>query len=349
MKPLARGCSGVTVVICCYTEQRWEQTCAAVKSALSQDPAPAQVLLVVDHNAALAARARRELTDVMVLENEGPTGLSGARNTGLRAATQPITAFLDDDAEARPGWMAALVEPYSRANVVATGGGVHPVWPEQAPRWLPAEFYWVVGCSYLGLPESGGEIRNPIGANMSMLTHLALEAGGFDEGMGRLGGNTRGCEETELSIRLTTRSPGSAVMYVPTAAVDHHVSQERLKLGYFISRCWHEGRSKADVVRLAGSGPGLERERRQAVLVIPAALLRELRRLLTGDVAAPARMTANLAGLASAAAGYFTGRARQAVQRQGPALPQDTTGPEGDGQAEELPAAADREAASRRS
>jgi hypothetical protein len=138
-------------------------------------------------------------------------------------------------------------------------------------------------------------------------------------------------------------------MYVPTAAVDHHVSQERLKLGYFISRCWHEGRSKADVVRLAGSGPGLERERRQAVLVIPAALLRELRRLLTGDVAAPARMTANLAGLASAAAGYFTGRARQAVQRQGPARPQDTTGPEGDGQAEELPAAADREAASRRS
>ena len=318
----------MTVVICCYTEQRWEQTCAAVKSALTQDPAPAQVLLVVDHNAALAARARRELIDVTVLENDGPNGLSGARNTGLRLATQPITAFLDDDAEARPGWMAALVEPYTRGNVVATGGAVHPLWPELAPRWLPPEFYWVVGCSYLGLPESAGEIRNPIGASMSMVTRLALEAGGFDDGIGRLGTKPRGCEETELSIRLTTRSPGSAVMYVPTAAVDHHVTRERLKPGYFIRRCWHEGRSKADVVQLTGAGAGLERERRHAVLIIPAALIRELPRLFTGDVTAVARMAANVAGLASAAAGYFTGRARQGRLRQAPALRQVRTASE---------------------
>jgi O-antigen biosynthesis protein len=311
-----RGDLGVSVVICCYTEQRWEQTCAAVKSVLGQDPEPAQVLLVVDHNAALAARARRELTGVTVLESEGPAGLSGARNTGLRAASQPITAFLDDDAEARPGWIAALVEPYAHANVVATGGGVHPLWPELAPRWLPPEFYWVVGCSYLGLPESVSEIRNPIGANMSMRTGSALEAGGFDGGMGRRGANTRGCEETELAIRLTARQPGGAVMYVPAAAVDHNVAPERLRLGYFIRRCWHEGQSKADVVRLAGFGSGLERERRHAALVIPAALLRELRRLLTGDATALVRMVASIAGLTSATAGYATGRIRQAAGRQ---------------------------------
>src|ERR1700735_4486676 len=100
---------GVTLVICCYTERRWEETCAAVKSVLGQTPEPAEVLLVVDHNPALADRARRELTGVTVLENDETQGLSGARNTGLRAATQPITAFLDDDAEARPGWIAGLI------------------------------------------------------------------------------------------------------------------------------------------------------------------------------------------------------------------------------------------------
>jgi hypothetical protein len=305
------GDLGVTVVICCYTERRWEQTCAAAKSAMGQDPEPAQLLLVVDYNPALAARARRELTNVTVLENDGPAGLSGARNTGLRAATQPITVFLDDDAEARHGWIAALIEPYTRGGVVATGGGVHPLWPELPPRWMPPEFYWVVGCSYLGLPESVSKVRNPIGANMSMLTRAALEAGGFDAKMGRQGTNTRGCEETELAIRLTARQPGSAVMYVPDAVVDHHVAPERLRLGYFIRRCWYEGRSKADVVRLAGSGSGLERERRHAALVIPAALLRETRRLLAGDGAAVARMMANVTGLASAAGGYVTGRMQQ--------------------------------------
>ena len=41
---------GVSVVVCAYTEVRWEQTRAAVESVLGQRPRPAQVLLVVDHN-----------------------------------------------------------------------------------------------------------------------------------------------------------------------------------------------------------------------------------------------------------------------------------------------------------
>ncbi len=296
----------VSVVICAYTEQRWEQTRAAVGSVLAQGAA--QVLLVVDHNPDLAARARRELPEVTVLESDGAPGLSGARNAGLRAATAPITVFLDDDAEARPGWLASLVEPYHRADVVATGGSVHPRWPKARPRWLPPAFDWVVGCSYVGLPDTVSPVRNPIGANMSLRTRLALDVGGFDGAVGRVGSRPRGCEETELAIRLTARRPGSVVLYVPAAGVDHHVGQERLKAGYFLRRCWHEGRSKAIVVRLVGSSAGLERERRQAAVVIPAALAKELRRLANGDLSAVLRMTATLAGLAAASAGYVTGR-----------------------------------------
>ena len=119
----------VSVVICAYSEKRWEQTRAAVESTLTQDPAPAQVLLVIDHNTGLAKRARNELPGITVLESDDVPGLSGARNTGLRAATQPVTAFLDDDAQARPGWLASLVEPYRSPDVVATGGTVNPWWP----------------------------------------------------------------------------------------------------------------------------------------------------------------------------------------------------------------------------
>jgi GT2 family glycosyltransferase len=302
---------GVSVVICAYTERRWEQTHAAIESALQQEPPPKEVLLVVDHNADLAARAHREFTSVSVLENSGTQGLSGARNTGLKAATQPVTAFLDDDAEARPGWLEHLAAPYSSPDVVATGGSVYPRWPVTRPRWLPPEFDWVVGCSYRGLPETTGQVRNPIGANMSMRTDLALEVGGFDESVGRVGVNTRGCEETELSIRLTASRAGSVVLYVPAAAVDHHVAPERLTFKYFLRRCWHEGRSKADVVRLAGAAMGLQRERRHTAVVIPAALIRELRSLATGHISAAARIFALTAGLSAASAGYFIGRTSQ--------------------------------------
>jgi glycosyltransferase involved in cell wall biosynthesis len=308
---------GVSVVICAYTEKRWQQTRAALESALRQEPAPAEVLLVVDHNADLADRARREFTSVSVLENAGTQGLSGARNTGLKAATQPVTAFLDDDAEARPGWLEHLVAPYSSPDVVATGGRVHPRWPATRPPWLPAEFDWVVGCSYRGLPETTGPVRNPIGANMSMLTDLALEVGGFDESVGRVGANTRGCEETELSIRLTASRAGSVILYVPGAEVDHHVAPERLIFGYFLRRCWHEGLSKADVVRLAGAAAGLQRERRQTAVVIPAALLREVRGLATGHGSAAARISALTAGLTAASAGYFGGRISQRIHGGG--------------------------------
>jgi hypothetical protein len=306
----------VSVVICAYTEQRWEQTRAAVESALGQRPGPAEVILVVDHNAELAGLAYRELPRVVVVESDEVPGLSGARNAGLRAASQPITAFIDDDARARPGWLAALLEPYSSPHVVATGGSVHPLWPGLRPRWLPPTFDWVVGCSYLGLPESAGVVRNPIGANMSLRTRLALDAGGFDVGLGRVGIRPLGCEETELAIRLTSSRPGSVILYVPDAAVDHHVGRERLSFGYFLRRCWHEGLSKAAVVGLAGSSAGLARERRHVAAVIPAALMRDLRRAVTGNLDAFARMTVAVCGLSAAVAGYLTGRARFAARGQ---------------------------------
>lgn len=300
----------VTVVVCAYTERRWDQTRNAVASVLGQSPAPAQMILVIDHNPDLAARARQEIAEITVLENSAAPGLSGARNTGLAAASQPVTAFLDDDAEARPGWLASLVEPYRDVQVVATGGSVYPRWPKVRPQWLPPTFDWVVGCSYLGLPKTPSAVRNPIGANMSMRTELALKVGAFDATVGRVGRRPRGCEETEMAIRLTASMPSSVVWYVPDAAVDHHVPDDRLSLRYFLSRCWHEGMSKADVVRLAGAPAGLQSERRHTAVVIPKALVRDAKALVRGDLAAAARIGAITGGVAVTVSGFIAGRVR---------------------------------------
>ena len=301
----------VTVIICAYTELRWPLTQAAVESVLAQEPAPKQLLLVIDHNEPLATRARQEYPDLTVLDSEGAPGLSGARNTGMRAAACGITVFLDDDAAARPGWLASLVQPYDDPQVVATGGAIYPVWPARTPRWMPPEFYWVVGCSYRGLPDTTSVVRNPIGANMSMRTAEALAVGGFDAVIGRVGTKPRGCEETELAIRLTASQPGSAVLYVPAAVVDHNVSRERVTLGYFIRRNWHEGQSKAAVVSLAGASAGLERERRQVLAVLPAAIFRDLRKFCKGEASAMLRIAATVTGFVAAAGGYVAASARR--------------------------------------
>ena len=58
-----------TVVICVYTEKRWDDIVAAVGSVQAQDVRAAEVLVVVDHNPALLDRAR---------EAFGRTGCPGA-------------------------------------------------------------------------------------------------------------------------------------------------------------------------------------------------------------------------------------------------------------------------------
>ncbi len=283
---------------------------------LAQQPPPKQVLLVIDHNEALVARARREWPWLTVLENVDEPGLSGSRNSGLREAACDVTVFLDDDAVARPGWLSGLVEPYSDPKVVATGGHVFPVWPAaRPPRWLPPEFYWIVGCSYRGLPETAGPVRNPIGASMSMRTAQTLAVGGFYSVIGRVGLKPRGCEETELSIRLAASQPGSVILYLPESGVDHTVSRERVRFGYFVRRNWHEGQSKAMVVKLAGARAGLERERRHVAAVLPRAVLNDLRRAVKGEPRAALRAGATVVGIAVVAAGYVSGATGLALSK----------------------------------
>jgi GT2 family glycosyltransferase len=302
----------VTVIICAYSLERLERIRAAINSVIIQRPQPAQVVLAVDHNRELASIIQSEFPMITVLQSDGPAGLSGTRNSGLKAATEPIAVFLDDDAEARAGWLAALLEPYRHPDVVATGGSVHPRWAAGRPGWFPEEFDWVVGCSYRGMPDSIAVIRNPIGANMSVRTRLALEIGGFDSAIGRVGTKPGGCEETELAIRLTASNPGSRIMYVPGAAVDHHVGRERHRPSYFISRCWHEGLSKAAVARLVGSSQGLASERRHVARRIPGGLWREMKSLSMGHPLASLRMAAIIGGLGSAGLGYILGHVRLA-------------------------------------
>ena len=109
---MSRQPPSVSVIICAYTERRWCDLAAAVRSAADQSVAPLEVIVVSDHNVELLERARRELPEALVLYNDEQRGLSGARNSGVRAARGEVLAFLDDDAAAARDWLEHLLAPY---------------------------------------------------------------------------------------------------------------------------------------------------------------------------------------------------------------------------------------------
>ena len=192
----ARPDPAVSVVICAYTEARWDDLLAAIASVEQQrDRVSLEIVVVIDHNPALLERLRDAGTAVRPTPNVQSRGLSGARNSGVQLARSPIVAFLDDDAIADPAWLEALVATYDDPSVAGAGGAIRPLWETGRPRWWPAEFDWVVGCTYRGMPEQRAVVRNVIGCNMSFRRELLQGIGGFAHGIGRIGTRPLGAEE----------------------------------------------------------------------------------------------------------------------------------------------------------
>lgn len=304
--------ASVSVVICAYTEARWDDLQAAVSSVQQQSLLPRELVVVVDHNQALLQRALAEMPTVTVLENQEAPGLSGARNTGVWAASGALIAFLDDDAVAEPDWLQLLAQACENPDVLGCGGLVEPTWRAGQPTWFPEEFHWVVGCSYRGLPRTRSAVRNLIGSSMCIRREVFESIGGFRSDVGRVGKHPVGCEETELCLRALQRWPERMFLYEPAARIRHAVPDNRTHWSYFCSRCFFEGRSKARVAQLTGARDGLASERSYTARALPQGLARNAMQVLTQrDVAGGARAGAIVAGLAITTAGYLSGLLRQ--------------------------------------
>jgi len=304
---MTQATADISVVICAYTEDRWHDLIVAVRSIQHQQVAPREIIVVIDHNPELFVRARTHIP-ATVIENTQPQGLSGARNSGVAAAQGAVIAFLDEDAIAAPDWLAQLLNGYEDPHVLGVGGTIEPLWQTARPRWFPAEFDWVVGCSYRGLPQTATAVRNLIGCNMSFRREVFKVVGGFRSEIGRVGTLPVGCEETELCIRIKQHWPQHTLRYEPQARVRHRVPASRANWRYFSSRCYAEGRSKALVSQFVGAKDGLSAERTYTLHTLPGGILQGLADLiLRGDLTGVARAGAIGAGLLTTAAGYVIG------------------------------------------
>jgi glycosyltransferase involved in cell wall biosynthesis len=299
----------ISVIISAYTEERWDELNEAIQSVQQQTLPASEIIVVIDHNPDLLVRVRQHLPGVIVVENSEAQGLRGARNCGIAAASGQIVAFLDDDAVAIPEWLNLLCQGYRDARVLGTGGGVTPAWAEAKPAWLPEEFYWVVGCSYRGMPQHNARIRNPIGANMSFRRELFELVGDFHSDITLPGKrHAGGCEETEFCIRAHQRWPQGCFLYKPQANVFHRVPASRARWRYFCGRCYIEGLAKAVIARDVGEKDGLSSERGYTLRTLPQGVIRNLLDgILRLDSAGIARAGAIVVGLACTTAGFVIG------------------------------------------
>ncbi|MFY1634986.1 glycosyltransferase family 2 protein [Solwaraspora sp. WMMB335] len=297
------------VVVCVHTPQRLAVIRRCLDAVTRQlDPDHDQLVVVVDHHDELLRLLRAAVPTATVVANTGERGLSGARNTGIAASTAPVVVFLDDDAVPRPGWLAAWRRVFADPAVMLAGGAVCPDWADgRAPRWFPDEYGWVVGCDYRGIGAAGTPVRNPIGANMAVRRDALDRVGGFSVRLGRVAAVPSGCEETELGIRMGRAYGPAAIVRFDEPTVDHHVPVTRATIGYFLSRCHHEGRSKAVLSAAVGRTPSLSAERRYTLRTLPAAVARHAVAVTRGDLSGPARATMTVLGLVATAGGYLAG------------------------------------------
>ena len=112
------------------TFRRPESLARALASVLAQDGLGTLVaeIAVVDNDPGGSARTtvdalRREGASLLYIPAPEP-GVSNARNAGLAATTAPLVAFLDDDEEAPPHWLASLHAAHTAFAADVTFGPV---------------------------------------------------------------------------------------------------------------------------------------------------------------------------------------------------------------------------------
>lgn len=236
----------VSVVVCTYTLDRYDDFAEAVESLLRQTYAPIEIILVSDGNATVAEHMSEDfghIESVRVHCTEENRGISYSRTRGAELATGELVAFLDDDAIATYDWIETLVETYESTEAHAVGGRLDPQWIAGEPSFLPEEFYWLIGCTERGFADHLEEVRNTYGSNIAFNREVFLDVGGYDEETGRKGDSHVQAHEAPACIRMQQQY-GRGVVYNDEAIVYHKIFEYRTDVRWLVGRAFWQGYSK---------------------------------------------------------------------------------------------------------
>jgi GT2 family glycosyltransferase len=187
-----------------------------VESVLQGDEVPSEIV-VIDQSAEPNARLANLQTarDCEVrYQQQHATGLSRARNAGVRAAQHEVLIFIDDDVLVTREWFGTIVRALLNVgpHSVITGQ-VRPT-NEKPGGFAPSTIVVTTPAVYEG--RIGQDVLFPL--NMAMYRSAINEVGEFDERLGT-GSRFPSSEDNDFGFRLL--EAGYRIIYAPEVIVYH--------------------------------------------------------------------------------------------------------------------------------
>jgi GT2 family glycosyltransferase len=196
--------------------------------------------------------AERTGARIGYVEREGVPGLNSARNTGTAAAESDFLVFVDDDVEAPPGWLRALIEGRRRhPEALVLGGPIKLRLEGSRLRMCGRE---APPITTLDEGPDDREVEVVWGANMAIDRRAFEIAGPFDPGV------PYGFDEDMWERRV--RAAGGRVFYVAGAGLVHRREARDSGLRPLALAAYRRGRALRAYIEHRGEAPSLLRELR---------------------------------------------------------------------------------------
>ena len=194
---------------------------ACLASLARQSEVPFEII-VVDNGSADGSAELAEKSGAKVIRNRENRGFCAANNQGIAAARGEFIALLNNDAEAEPGWLAALLGACGKRPDVGMAAGKTLVWED--PRRIDKAGHLIfpdgqnrgrgTGAWDKGQFDREEEVLWPDGSAALYRREMLNQIGGFDEDFFAYG------DDAELGLRA--RIAGWTCLYTPHAIVRHH-------------------------------------------------------------------------------------------------------------------------------
>lgn len=209
----------------------------ALRSVFAQIGVTGLELVVVDNDPTASARQTVEgLKAVspwpLIYVHEPRPGVANARNAGTAAASAPLIAFIDDDEEAEPDWLARLLAARERYDADAVFGPVATRLPDSVTE---NRAYFERFFAREGPAESGLADRH-WGCGNSLVRRAAMPnlERPFAEFRNKIGG-----EDDLLFGQM--QAAGARFAWAADAKVWEHPDPARITLDYTLKRAFAYG------------------------------------------------------------------------------------------------------------
>jgi glucosyl-dolichyl phosphate glucuronosyltransferase len=248
----------LSVVICTYNRDGYIGASLLCLARQSLDPNFFEII-VVDNNSTDNTEAivrdfigRHPWLQARYVFEERK-GLSFARNRGMKEARGEVITYIDDDAEAVPGYLDKIYQfAQAHPEVAGIGGRVIPKYQNGSePAWMSKYLSGFVGRVDYGteITEYNSQMKYPAGCNMTYRKAILEEAGGFN--------NQLTFRSDDKFIFFKVREVNPRVYYLPGALVYHNIDDNRLRFDNFRKLFLKTGNEEKVRLRSEGSATGL--------------------------------------------------------------------------------------------